>query len=144
MIKLKNINEDIRIHIKNNLEGGTIFVTPSGYSHVPDGFHVAHVYNGTYREYFTLNSGDSSDNYELIDLSCSYYLGHGLVVQNELQAQALFESGGVISDGGLRNRFLQSLQGGEPLTEDDFQWISEYENINEIRKRYLVESKYLI
>ena len=116
-----------------------ILTKKSGFSQIPDGDYVGVVeIDGSYAEYWLTDWGVGGTFTIKKEPTCSYYLGHGLKCNSLAEAVALFKSGEVMSDGGKRNRFFESLQRDSfEITKDDLEWDHDFKYLSQVFEEYL-------
>lgn len=114
----------------------------SGYSHIPDNFYIGVIKDdGSYIERF-VSDWDTNSNidpiYKSEEENCNYnyFLGCGLKVQSKREAQFLFETGEIVSEGGIRNKMLCHLRGEFEITPDYFQWDWEWKHFQDLVAKY--------
>ena len=75
----------------------------------------------------------------------SYFLGWGLKLGSELEADFLLQTGDLTSSGGVRNNMLYSVQQSENfLTQDDFQYSFEYEAWLDLYNQHMTIQSYIV
>ena len=75
----------------------------------------------------------------------SYFLGWGLKLGSELEADFLLETGDLTSSGGQRNNMLYSVQQGENLlTQEDFQYKHDYTAWLDLYNQHMILKSYMV
>jgi len=82
---------------------------------------VSNIEEGSYAEFYSMDV-DTSEEFMLDRMDCSYFLGWGLGVNSIEEVEFMKGTEGL--DGGTRNRLFQSLQAGEKLLpkSQEFSW----------------------
>ena len=87
---------------------------------------------GCVTQLYTLGKGYveiRTSEVEAEELYPAFYLGHGVHVESNMEAEFLFETGELTSDGGTRNNMLVCVQERcNNITVDHFQWDWEFQN----------------
>ena len=119
-----------------------VLFNKSGYSHIPDNTYIGVIKDdGSYIERF-VSDWDTNSNidpiYKSEEENCnySYFLGWGLKVQSQKEAKFLFETGEIVSDGGIRNKMLLNLRGESEITSDSFEWDWEWKQFQDLIAKY--------